>query len=164
MELHVEAKRQADEIMDFRWRQSEEMKDYVQSKAREAKVLELEESRDFQEFKREARATVKEDAKRLISQEYMQATENAAWRLEKARVAAQKEKELAFERVQHVQEARHSRLAQVANQKREDEEERRFEEYLEMSHIAKQLEKENKALLQSLEFTRACQKKIVRGF
>merc|ERR550537_843955 len=60
----TEAKAQVDEMRDWRWRQSDDMKAYKAALAKDAKVTELKESKSFQEFKRETKAQFREEEKK----------------------------------------------------------------------------------------------------
>lgn len=154
----MEEKEEIEEIRDWRWKQSAEMKAYVEEKANETKAVELEESKNFQEFKREAKAQGREENLRHITEEYLQDVEAAEWRKEIAQAAMERERELLADRVDHVAEHREIKHVQRQQEKAAVEEERAIEQSLEMAELAKQLAREKEQLLQSLEYQRACQR------
>lgn len=151
------------EIRDWRWKQSDDMKAYVAEKAQQAKVVELEESKQFQEFKREAKAHVKEEDLKHMQEEYQQDMENAAWRAELVKEEEEREKELASGRVEDIQFIRETKAVQKERAKVEVEENRALEQSLEMAHMARELAKEKDQLLQSLQYVRSCQKTAPLG-
>lgn len=153
-----EAKATVDEIRDWRWKQSEEMKAYKAAKAKENKITELRESKSFQEFKREAKVNDKEEEKRQIREEYLQDREHAQWRAELAKAVHEREKETVTNRIEDYLELRDIRNFQKEQEKVEADENRAFEQSLEMAAIAREIEKEREQLLQTLELSRAAQR------
>lgn len=153
-----EEKEKEEEIRDWRWRQSDEMKEFVAEKAQATKVVELEESKDFQEFKREVKAVVKDTERQMITEEYLQDTENASWRADLARIEMERERELVIEKVDGVKELQEIKKQEKISVKIQEEEERQFEQNMEMEKMAKELAREREQLLQSLQLTRSAQR------
>merc|ERR1719410_858387 len=84
-EVREKAQKEAaalDDIRDWRWKQSDEMKQYVAEKAHRAKVEELQEAKEYQEFKREVKTLVKEEDLKIIQEGYQNDISNAQWRAE----------------------------------------------------------------------------------
>lgn len=154
----VEAKATVEEMRDWRWKQSQEMKAYNAAKAKENKIAELKESKSFQQFKRETKAVAKEEAKRQVQEEYLQDREQAQWRAELVKVVHEREKELVNARVEDYLEHREIRNFQKEQEKIEADENRAFEQSLEMAAIAHEIAKEKEQLLQSIECSRAAQR------
>lgn len=151
------------EIRDWRWKQSDEMKVYVAEKAQQTKAEELQESRKFQEFKREIKEHVKEEDLKYIQEEYQQDTENAAWRAEAAKEVYERDKELTAGHAEDIQFLRELRSHQKEQEKAEENEARALEQSLEMAKMARELAKEKDKLLQSLQYVRSCQKNAALG-
>lgn len=160
-EKTVEAKETEEEIRDWRWRQSDEMKAYVEENKHEVHVTEIKENKEFQEFKREVKAVVKEEDKRYYHEEYLKDTDNAAWRAELAKVIQDNDKVLTLERVEDVKEIREIKTVEKVQAKIEDDANREHEQALEMANQAKALQKEREQLLQSLEYARSCSQRIM---
>merc|ERR1719492_551235 len=112
------------------------MKAYVAEKQAQVKVTELADSKTFQEFKREQKALVKEEDQRYIAEEYQQDMENAAWRMEAAKV-----------KVEDVLLQREIKTQQRQLQRQEEEENRALQQSLEMANMARELEREKSQLL-----------------
>jgi len=159
----VQAKETVEEIRDWRWKQSEDMKAHKAAKARENKATELKESKSFQEFKRETKAIAKEVFKQQITEEYLQDRENAQWRAELVKMVHEREKELVNARVEDYLEHREIRNWQKQQEKIEADENRAIEETLEMQAIAREIAKEKEQLLDSLEHSRAAQRAPARN-
>lgn len=153
-----EEKEKENEIRDWRWRESDEMKQLVAEKAQAIKVVDLEESKDFQEFKRETKAVVKDAEQQMITEEYLQDIENASWRADIARVEMERERELVIEKVDGVKELQEIKKQEKIIVKIQEEDERQFEQNMEMERMAKELAREREQLLQSLQLTRSAQR------
>lgn len=153
-----EEKDTEEEIRDWRWRQSDEMREFVDEQAKVAKVVGLEESKDFQEFKREIKTQVKIEEQQYISEAYEQDVENAAWRAEFAQVVVEQDKEVILDRSEDIQHIKEARIQQKLREKAEAGDARAVEESNEMANLARQLAKEKEQLLESLELTRVAQR------
>jgi len=154
-EHELERKVEDEEIRDWRWQQTEEMRAYVEEKTQEIRATELMESKDYQEFKREKKAEAKEDEIQFNKEVYEQDLENAAQRLELVRETAERDQEVLAERLEstlHVKDHRQQEKAKEAN---EQEEERLWEQSMAMRAMAEELAREKAALLESLELTKA---------
>jgi len=163
-EVREKAQKEAaalDDIRDWRWKQSDEMKQYVAEKAHRTKVEELQVSKSYQEFKREVKALVKEEDLRIIQEEYQEDISNAQWRAEIEKERQTKEKEIVVGHAEDFQFLRDARMQQKCQEKVEEDERRALEQSLEMANMAKELAKEKEKLLQSLQYVRSCQKPSV---
>lgn len=147
-----------DDIRDWRWKQSDEMKQYVADKAHRAKVEELQESKEYQEFKREVKTLVKEEDLKIIQEGYQNDISNAQWRAEMDRERQIKEKEIVVSHAADFQFLRDTRAQQKSQEKVQEDERRALEQSLEMANMAKELAREKEKLLQSLQYVRSCQK------
>lgn len=155
-----EAKTVNEDLRDWRWKESDEMKAYVAEKQHDVKITELRDSRTYQEFKREKKALQREEDRRLNSEEYNKDTDHAAWRAEMTRVVLDQEKELVQFRVEDLMEVKEIRSNQKLQEKFELEEERALEQSLEMANIQRELAKEKEQLLQSLDYARMCKRTV----
>lgn len=156
----LEAKTVNEDIRDWRWKESDEMKAYVAEKQHDIKITELRDSKTYQEFKREKKALQREEDRRLNSEDYNKDTDHAAWRAEMTRVVLDQEKELVQFRVEDLMEAKEVRSNQKLQEKFELEEERALEQSLEMANIQRELAKEKEQLLQSLDYARMCKRTV----
>lgn len=154
----VEAVAEESEIRDWRWQQADEMKAYVEEKDQIIMENELLERKDFVEFKREAKAQVKEEEREYVEERYQQDVENAAWRAELAKEVIDRDKQVAVDRQEDVQVIRDKRAEQRVQEKLEVEDQRQLEQSLEMAKMARELAREKEELLRSLEYVRSCQK------
>jgi len=152
-----------EEIRDWRWRESDEMKEYVETKKQDDRLVQLEESRDFQEFKREVKEVVKQEELQYISEVYETDVENAAWRAEFARAAAEQDKEVIIDRVENIRHIQEVKAQQKYQHQREEDDARVQEQNAEMANLARQLAREKEQLLESLELTRNAQRAPVRS-
>lgn len=157
-QVEGETKEKENEIRDWRWRQSDEMKEYVAEREQATKVEELEESRDYQQFKREYKTVMKDAEQQEITEEYLQDMENASWRADLARMEMERERELVVEKVDGVKELQEIKKQEKITVKMQEEEERQFEQNIEMERMAKELAREREQLLASLQLTRAAQR------
>lgn len=152
----TEQKAATDEIRDWRWKQADEMKAYVSELDHEVFVRELEESKEFQEFKRERLKELLDEEQKFIHEVYLNDVEYAAWRAELARAAFRREQALVAEKVQDVQLIRELKVERHQVEKANAEMERGLEQTLELQKLAKQMAEEKQKLMQSLEYTRSC--------
>lgn len=146
------------EIRDWRWRQNDEMREYVEEITQVVKVAELEESKTFQEFKREVKVKAKDEDIKFNHELYVTDTDAAQQRTEAAMALHEQDKELVRDRHENTVEVRQIYDAQKQQTKAEEANERVFEQNLEMNKLAKELEREREQLLQSLEYARSCRK------
>merc|ERR1712151_618031 len=154
----LEEKEAIDEIRDWRWKQTDEMKAYVEEKEAELRLMDLQESKSFQEFKREVKVVEKQEEQRYIHEEYIKDTENAAWRAELAKAAVESDKVLTYERHENLKEIREIKTVQKIQEKADEDETRAIEQTLDLANQARLLQQERDQLLQNLEFARACQR------
>lgn len=147
-----------DDIRDWRWKQSDEMKQYVADKAHRTKVEEQQESKEYQEFKREVKTLVKEEDLKIIQEDYQKDLSNAQWRAEMEKERQIKEKEVVVSHAEDFQFLKEARAHQKIQEKTENDERHALQQNVEMAHVAKELAKEKEKLLQSLQYVRSCQK------
>lgn len=163
LDVMLEQKANEDEVRDWRWQQSDEMKAYIAEKEAATRATELQESKTYQEFKREHKLTEKEREQQYIHEMYLQDVENASWRAELSKAMYEKEKEIVADRLSDVQHLRDYKADHKLMEKAQEEEERAIEQNLEMASLAQQLAKEKEELLQSLQYARQCTKKPLAG-
>lgn len=152
-----------EEIRDWRREQIEKMKEYDAEKAQQAKVEELVDSKDFQEFKREVKLVTKEEDLRIIQEEYQKNIEHAQFRAEAAKEVYEKDKEVVTVHAEDMLHLREFKKEQKQQEKAKEEETRVIEQSLEMANMARELAREKEKLLQSLEYVRSCQKTVPLG-
>merc|ERR1712224_482312 len=98
-----------------------------------------------------------------MGEAYLQDIERAAWREELAQQVQQRDREVQGDRMDSVKHLREVRNSQKAQERFEVDENRHLEQSLELAHMARELAKEKDALMQSLEYTRACQRASLSG-
>lgn len=152
-----EAKATEDDIREWRAKDAEDMKAFVEEKERDFRNTVLMESKEFQEFKRERKALEREEDLRVIDEEYDKNIENAAWRADLMKAAMEKDKALLKERAEDLNEIKDIKNLQKLQDQAVVEEERQSEKITEMLRMERELAKEKERLLASLEFTRSCQ-------
>merc|ERR1719343_624395 len=113
-----------DEIRDWRWKQTEEMKAIMEEKQHEQRLTDLQESKSFQEFKREVKVAEKEEEARYNHEQYIKDTENAAWRAELAKATLESEKVLTYERHENLKEVQEIKTIQKIQEKADEDENR----------------------------------------
>jgi len=151
----LEVKADEDEIRDWRWKQHDEMKEYVAEKEQETRATDLQASKEFQEFKREKRIVTKEDEIRFNAEVYQQDLEHAQWRNDMARMVAERDREALADHVEDVVHFREVKTQQKAQEMADEEENRMLEQNLEMMKQARELAMQKEQLLASLDYTRA---------
>jgi len=154
----LEEKALDNEIRDWRWKESDEMKAFVAEKEQARKILELQESKEFQEFKRQFKAKLKEEDQEFIARMYLEGQENAAWRAEMHAMLRDGDKELLSNRIDDIQHLRDLRTTQRLQEKVEAEQERQWGQQMEMAHLAQQLAREKEQLMESLQYARQRQR------
>merc|ERR1719379_910601 len=130
---------------------------------RQVQAEDLEQSKEFQEFKRIRKQMAKEEDRRHIEEAYLQHREDALWRVEFSKLALQEHKEIVENRFEDLQEIKDIRLTEKVQAKVEEQNERTMAQSLEMDYAARQLQEEREALLRSLEFARSRQSLAVKG-
>jgi len=151
----LEEKESEEEIRDWRWKQNDEMRAYTEEKEQEFQATVLQESKEFQEFKREKKVEVKLEEQRYITEVYEQDLENAALRAEVAREQVERDHEVTADRFETQQHLREVKAQEKVRAKAEADENRALEQGLEMANLARELAREKEQLLESLELTRA---------
>lgn len=154
---------EAAEIQNWRWKQADEMKAYVEAKAQEVKEIELQDSKDFVEFKRETKVRTKEEEIAFQQEVYAQSMERAQWERERLQLQFEEEQVLVREKVADVQELREDRQISAQRERQQQEQERLKEEHLEMAKLMKELQREKEKLSQSLHYQRSCKKASPQG-
>lgn len=154
---------EAAEIQNWRWKQADEMKAYVEAKAQEVKEIELQDSKEFVEFKRETKVRTKEEEIAFQQEVYAQSMERAQWERERLRLQFEEEQVVAREKVADVQELREERQISAQQERQQQEQDRLWEEHLEMAKLMKELQREKEKLSQSLHYQRSCKKVSPQG-
>jgi hypothetical protein len=154
--IYAAEREASDEIREWRQDQSEGIKAFVAEKERLRRVIELEESKGFHEFKRERKQLNKEEEIEYNREAYSHDLENAAWRKDLAQAAYARDKELLLDRREDVNENRviHSNL--ILQEKQNEGLERSFEQNLEMEKLVKDLQRERFQALENLAYARTC--------
>jgi len=144
------------ELREWRWKQAEGMKALAVQRAQEAKVNDLQESKDFLKFKREAKLRTKEEELQLQTEVYHDRKKDSAWNVARAQEAVEQEQALVREKVDHVQHLREEKKQRVEQEKVSTAQERALQEHLDVAHLARQLAAEKERLLENLQFSRSC--------
>merc|ERR1719253_1360531 len=109
----LEEKDTEEDIRLWRLAQDEEMKAETAKRKEEQRLGDLEDSKEFQAFKREIKAMDKDAEQQYIADMYAQDRDSAAWRQELARVMRDRDKEMAAirtENVYHIKEVKQQAL------------------------------------------------------
>ncbi|CAL1146563.1 unnamed protein product [Cladocopium goreaui] len=144
------------ELREWRWKQAEGMKALAVQRAQEAKVNDLQESKDFLKFKREAKLRTKEEELQLQTEVYHDRKKDSAWNVARAQEAVEQEQALVREKVDHVQHLREEKKQRVEQEKVSTAQEHALQEHLDVAHLARQLAAEKERLLENLQFSRSC--------
>lgn len=152
-------KDEEEEIMEWRAMESTEMSQYLAEKQHDINLVELQESKEFQEFKRECKAAVKEESLKSIEEQYINHKENSLWNVDLAKAVNEQTKEIIADRLDNRKEIQEIEKRRREQSKIEQEEDRVMQMNVEMQNMAKQLQLEKEALLQSLEHVRQSQVK-----
>jgi len=157
------------EIMERRAKESCEMSQYLAEKQHEINVVELQDAREFQEFKRDRRVVLKETDQKYIEEQYIHNRENARWNAELAKAVNGQTKEIISQRLDERTDVKEIEKQQQVQAKVAQEETRALEINLEMQNMFRQLQLEKDALLDSLQYVRhrhvkaSVAKRAVRG-
>eukprot|EP00434_Breviolum_minutum_P027344 symbB.v1.2.024178.t1/scaffold2268.1/size83883/2 len=144
------------ELREWRWKQAEGMKALAMQRAQEAKMVDLKESKDYLEFKREAKLRSKEEEIHLQSEVYHDRKKDSAWNVAKAQEAVEQEQALVREKVDDVVHLREEKKHRVEQDKVTAAQERALQEHGDLAHLARQLAAEKERLLENLQFSRSC--------
>lgn len=144
------------ELREWRWKQAEGMKALAVQRVQEARVNDLQESKDFLKFKREAKLRTKEEELQLQTEVYHDRKKDSAWNVARAQEAVEQEQALVREKVDHVQQLREEKKQRVEKEKVTAAQERALQEHLDVAHLARQLAAEKERLLENLQFSRSC--------
>lgn len=153
-----ETKEAEEEIRDWRWKQSMEMKSHAESKELETKIAELKESKSLQEFKREKKIEEKAMEQKYLQEMYDKDIEKASTRMEIKREEMEREHAYLAERYESQQHLKEALTAARVRAKAHEEEQQAAQLALEMEAQAKALTKERDAMMHNLELTRAAAK------
>lgn len=162
-EVVLDKKAEEEEIRDWRWKQTEGMKAHAEEKAQEDRAVTLEESKAFQEFKRERKVETKDEDLRYIQEVYHQDLDHAEHRVEMAREQAEREQTVISDRLESRMHLKEQKLQELQLARARTDEQRMMEQTLEMQAVAEQLAREKAALLQSLELTKAATRVPIRS-
>jgi len=153
-----EDKKEAEkEIMEWREDEAVGMKEYVVEKAKEQKVQDLQESKNFQEFKREVKEIKHEEELQRIREQLGEDMENSQWHAELSKAIAAERQEVAIENLDNIQDLREIRLMDKMKEQAQLEEERAFEMEAAMALEVQQMCAEKEELLKSLQHLRVRQ-------
>jgi len=159
----VTARNQDSELRDWRWRQRSGMKQYVEQKASRARAADLRDSRNFQTFKREAKVAQKQEEMHHNAHKHQQDVGHAAQQAEIAQEQREKDHEVKLAKCESVLFQKEAKVRLEIESKIHDDQERVFEQTLEMNEIARQMCAHRSNLLESLELTKAAAKSAPRS-
>merc|ERR1712130_293435 len=130
----------------------------IAEKDREAKLVDLGESKAYQEFKRACKLSAQEEQRLHQHGAYLQDLENAAWRRDLAVAASANEQEILVDRHENVMEARLIKSNLDMQKKQDETAKRSLEQQLEMATLIKDLQQERLQAIENLAYTRTCHK------
>jgi len=160
----VEEKKEADvEIMQWREELAVGMKEIANQKAEEVRVKELQENKEFQVFKRDAKQTAKEEELIHIQEQLKADIEHAEMQAEMAQAVVADRHALVLEHLEDIQDLREIRATEELREKAEVEENRVHEVRLEFEHQANQLSSQKEELLRNLHLLRSTKQRLPPG-
>lgn len=151
-------KKALDEIQEWRQEQSEGIKALVAENERRTKIIELGESKAYQEFKRECKLNSQDDEIQHNRAAYLQDLENAAWCADLTRAANDREKDVLADHRESEVETRLIQSNLILQEKQDEAANRAFEQNLEMAKLMKELQQERFQAVENLAYTRAAYK------
>lgn len=146
------------ELRDWRWREKSDMKTYMEGKANANKAMDLQESKHYQEFKREVKAAKKEEDKAVIQEIHQQDIEHAALQAALAQEQHERDQEVKIAKCESVLFQKEARARSEIEGKIQEDHNRQAEQNLELESLKRQLDAKRASFLESLELTRAAAK------
>ncbi|CAE7431123.1 HUA1 [Symbiodinium natans] len=130
------------ELREWRWKQAQGLKELAAQQVQAARALDLKESKEFVEFKREAKLRTKEVELQHQQEVYVTRKADSAWQVEQAKANVEKEQALILEKVEDVHHLRQERRLSSETAKAAAAEERALQEHLQIANLARELAKE----------------------
>lgn len=150
-----EKKADANEIHQWRQQQEAVMREHVAETKMMQKVVDLEDSKDFQEFKRSLRPLERDEEARTAKEAYMESKENSEWRVDLTKqVLAERESELLESRLENCRVFAEHNLMEQKRECMDQIEARLAAESREMDFALFEAKRERDLALQGLEHAR----------
>lgn len=140
------------QIMEWRDAEHLGMQEYVAEKTREQGIQELMENKDYQEFKRQWKKSVREKAVQQAQEQLAVDMQFAAEQLQLRRDVAADDAQVAQEQAESLQDVRAIKDGQKKLAKALDEGDRAHEVQTEMAHHANQLAIEKENMVKALQY------------
>lgn len=152
------------DLMQWRQDQQRDALDYASAKKRETKLIELQESRDFQETKRAVKQAEKEEQLALAKEQHIETVEHSEWHIELKKVTDAERQRLVIE--EHLERYQHFAEHNLEEQQREKQEQRasaQESEEQEMKFMMQKAMADRDKALASLDHFRSTQTIAVTG-
>ncbi|CAJ1377144.1 unnamed protein product [Effrenium voratum] len=162
-QTELERREEARQIMEWRDQEVREMREYVEGKSREQRALELLESKEYQQFKRDWKQAKRKEEIERIKVQLAEDQDNAKWRIELQRALEADRRLLLQEAAEAQEELKELKEKERQKEKFMQEEERAHDIALEYAHQAQQISSEKEALLRSLALLKERSKTSVAG-
>jgi len=146
-----EAKGEARQYTEWREQLALGLKQGLEERYKEQRMRELEDAKDFQNFKRDAKKAIREKEQEKQREQLAMNLENAQFRHDRELAVAAGDKLVLADRIDTQQELRDLRLAEATRLKEREQQERIEEEHLELGFKVKQFEAAREKALRSLQ-------------
>jgi len=146
-----EAKDEARQITEWREQLAMGMKQGLEEKSREQRVRELEDAKDFQQFKRDIKMIMREREQEGQREQLAINLDHARFRNDQQLAVAASDKLVLTDNINTQQELRNLRLAETIRQKECEQQERAEEAHLELDFKVKQMVAARNKALRSLQ-------------
>jgi len=153
-------KMREEDVRELRARDAEEMKQVMEERARKFQATYLQESKEFQEFKRDYKIRAKEENIKTFEEEYAKDLDYSAWRNCQAQALVKENQILLMERAKDINEIKEIKEEQILQDKKMVENDRYLDNLSEMARIEQELAKEKEMLMTNLQFAEARRKPI----
>merc|ERR1712176_735213 len=146
----VEEQANAKEIMEHRREMDEAAKAYAAEEVRVRQGVELQESREYQEYKRDAKAADHQQEGQIATEGYCETKNHSEWQVETQKILlAERQRPVVEELLEHHQFVREYKQYQVELERDEQQEVLQMAKQLELDHEIAAARRERDTALQS---------------
>lgn len=151
------AKAAITEIREWRAKQDSLSKEQAFKRALDRRKQELQENREFQDFKKTRKARPVQEDMCATQAEYIEVTEQSRWNVDLKRAAEEEKRNMVVAHFEKYDHMRALKAETAANNRAMEDDERIHERQLEMDYKLKELNATRQRMLQSMEYTRGRQ-------
>jgi hypothetical protein len=160
-QVEEEKREAAVDIMEWREQLACGLKEADEERSRQKLVQDLYASKEFQEFKRDAKQVLKEADIQHIKEQYQADVEHSQMQAELAKHAVMDRHATVLENLEGIEVLREVKENERVRTKKEQEQERARDQRLNFNHKHKQLRDEKQDLLRNLQQLRSLQKQPI---